>query len=58
MRIGRREEGNPTGKAGEGDGSAARGSKGAGSGLRLDDGPNRETVLWNWVVGAAARAGV
>lgn len=57
-RIGGREEGNATGKAGAGDGSGVRGNKGAGSGLRLDESPNRDTVLWNWVVGAAAGAAV
>lgn len=35
-----------------------RGNRGAGAGLRVDDGPNRDMVLWSWEVGAAAGAAV
>lgn len=51
------EEGGARGKAGPEDRSAVRGSRGAGVGLRVDDGPNRDMVLWSWEVGALARAG-
>lgn len=46
------EEGGARGKAGAGDKSAERGNKGAGVGLIVDDGPNRDVVLWSWRVGA------
>lgn len=52
------EEGRARGKAGTGDGSGTKGSIGGGVGLRLDDGPNRDMVLWSWEVGAAAGAAV
>lgn len=57
-RIGGIEEGGARGKAGAGAGSGARGRRGAGAGLRVDDGPNRDMVLWSWAVGAAAGAAV
>lgn len=49
--AGGRLEGGARGKAGTG--LEARGSRGAGEGLRLD-GPN--VVLWSWEVGAVAVA--
>lgn len=52
------DEGGARGKAGTGDGSGARGSRGAGVGLRVDDGPNRDMVLGSWEVGAAAGMGM
>lgn len=48
------DEGCATGKGGADDRSAVRGSRSAGVGLRVDDGPNRDVVLWSWEVGAAA----
>lgn len=56
--AGGRDEGATMGKVGGGDGLRARGSKEAGAGLRLDDGPNRDMVFWSWVVGTAAGAPV
>ncbi len=50
------EEGGARGNAGAAEGSVARGSRGAGVGLRVGDGPNRDMVLWSWEVGAAAGA--
>lgn len=52
------EEGAARGKAGAGDESGAKGSRGAGARLRVDGGPNRDMVLWSWEVGAAAGAAV
>lgn len=46
------EEGGARGKEGAGDG--ARGIR--GEGLKVDDGPNRDMVLWSWEAGAAAAA--
>lgn len=56
--AGGRDEGATMGKVGGGDGLRARGSKEAGAGLRLDDGPNGDMVLWSWVVGTAVGAPV
>lgn len=53
-----REDGGAGGKAGAADGSGARGNRGAGVGLKVDDGPNRDMVLWSWEVGGAAGAAV
>lgn len=51
------EEGGARGKAGTGAG--AKGNRGAGVvGLRVDDGPKRDMVLWSWEVGAAAGVGM
>lgn len=49
------EEGGARGKAGTGDGSGARGSRGAE--LRAAGGPNRDMVLWRWEAGAAPATG-
>lgn len=50
-RTGGREEGGAAGKAGAE--SEERGSKGAGAGLRPDDGPNNDMVLCTCGAGAA-----
>lgn len=41
------EEGGARGKAGAGNESGLRENIGGGAGLRLDDGPNRDMVLWS-----------
>lgn len=51
------DEGCARGKGGAEDKPAVRGSRGAGVRLRVDDGPNRDMVLWSWEVGAAAGGG-
>ena len=53
-RVGGMEEGGARGKPGAGDGS--RGNRGAGVGLRVDEGPNRDMVLWSGAAGAAVGA--
>lgn len=55
-RAGGREEGGARGKVGAGDG--LRGNRGAGVELRVDDGPNRDVVLWRWGLGPEAGAAV
>lgn len=59
--AGRREEGCVKGKAGAGHGSGARESRRDGVGLRVDEGPSREVVLWSCgedaVAGATVRVG-
>lgn len=50
------EEVGAKGKKETGDG--ARGSRGAGVGLKVDDGPNRDMVICSWEVGAAVGAAV
>ena len=52
------EEGGARGKVGAGTGSGARGRRGAGARLKVDDGPNRDVVLCSWAEGAAAGAAV
>lgn len=52
------EEAGARGRAGAGDCSGARGSRGTGEGLRLGEGPNRDMVLWSWEAGAAAGAAI
>lgn len=52
------EEGGARGKVGTGAGSRRGGRRGAGAGLRVDDGPNRDMVLGSWAVGADVGAGV
>lgn len=51
------EEGGARGKEGTGDGLGAKGIRGAGVGLRVDDGSNRDVVLWSWKQGTAAAVG-
>lgn len=41
-----------------GAGDGLRGNRGAGVELRVDDGPNRDVVLWRWELGAVAGAAV
>lgn len=48
------EDGGARGRAGAVDESGARGNRGVGAGLREDDGPNKDMVLWSWEAGAAA----
>lgn len=50
------EEAGARGKEGTGDG--ARGSRGGGGEGKVDDGPNRDVVLWSWKAGAAVGAAV
>lgn len=50
------EEAGARGKEGTGDG--ASGSRGACVEGKVDDGPNRDMVLWSWEVGAAVGAAV
>lgn len=50
------DEGGARGKGGREDRSAVRG-RGAGVGLRVCVGPNRDIVLWSWEVGVATGGG-